>query len=165
MHYFEEMEKRFFLDALYESIFPDVKNRNDIIVGINQYDKRTKQSFVVVSPSLNGNYFFKTKSIFYNRFKLSDYKIKKTDSFLAVPAEKSLNPQDLIDYMNMSYLNSVNVRTATDNYDLVKGLQVYLQKEFLKDFELVSPQVGDTILLEVKENSYIFEGSLKIKFF
>lgn len=159
-----EQEKRFFKRALLLNIFPKIENIFEISISPPLRDAVTGHSFVRVKPWLSGKYFFKDKNISYFRFKLNDYKRKPRDAFLEVPVSRAENPQALVNYMNEIYLHSVNIRTVTNEYDILRGMQIELSKETLKAFDLSNPVVGQTLSLEVQERSYLFEGSLKIKF-
>jgi hypothetical protein len=159
-----EREKRFFKRALILNVFPKIESINELSIGPPMRDSVTRQSYVRVSPWLSGAFFFKPRNITYSRFNLKDYKVKTTDDHLEVPASRAENPQALVNYMNEIYLHSVNTRVITDQYDILRGMQIELTEETLKTFDLSNPVVGQNLLLEVQERSYLFEGSLKIKF-
>lgn len=159
-----EQEKRFFMRALLLNIFPNTENISELSISPPMRDKVTGHTYVKVKPWLSGKFFFKNKNISYSRFNLVDYKRKINDTHLEVPVSKAENPEALVNYMNEIYLHSVNIRTVTSQYDVMRGMQIELSKETLKTFNLSNPVVGQILLLEVQEDSYLFEGSLKIKF-
>lgn len=160
----KEHEKRFFQRALITSIFPNIDNVNDVIIGPPQKDLVTGLSYVKVRPWLNSKHFFKEKNVTYSRFRLEDYKNKINDPHLEVPCVQVQNPHTLVNYMNEIYLHSFNTRKTTSQYDVLTGLQIELRKDTLKAFDFSSPIPGQMLLLEAEKNSYLFEGSLKIKF-
>lgn len=155
-------ERNFLVKAIVRNIYPNVTEDDIVIEPYRLLSNGFAQ--VRVSPNIHSAAFFAERDVSYERFKLNDYKPKSTDPHLSVPAIRATNPQELVNYMNEVYLNSVNVRERTQVYDIFRGFQWTLALSQLQEFSLSNPLPDDTLLIRYKDNSYIFTGYLRIKF-
>ena len=166
MSHLDELERQFFKKVVLKNIHPKLEHDSSLILS-RPFTENGPSGFntkVTIAASAHGVVFFGAKDIFYDRFKLSDYKLKVTDEYLEIPFDKAKTKLELINYMNGVYLNSASARVTNELYDFFRSSQVLLKIENLKDFDIFNPVTNDKLILEVKKGSYLFEGSLSIKF-
>lgn len=159
-------ERDFFKSILIKNIFPELEYAK--YIDVTEPTKNIGDGFfktqVIVTPSIHSPCFFAAKRIVFDRFKINEYRANSTNEFFEVPAEKAQNPQQLVNYMNEVYLHSSNVREIKSGYDLIRGFQISLKLDNLKTFGLSFPAPENVLFIEAVEDSYLFEGSLLIKF-
>lgn len=167
MSSYKEYEKAFLLKALGFHTPQWTSMIKHIVLGPPKkvLNNAAYNTSVKLSTHVHSPYFFGEKVVDYNRFSLRDYKVHKDADFLEVPHLKASNPLELINYMNEVYLNAVNVLDKRNPDFFVRGLQTTMKLETLKSFQLSSPQPGKFLVVHAREDSHLFEGSLKIKFF
>lgn len=127
---------------------------------------------ITLKPNIHSEAYFGMIKVKYTRFNIGDYRVSKEDKQIEVPAIEVQTKAQLINYMNELYLHSVTIQEklkANSLYNYLeqttyKGKQIELKLENLKDFVLNYPSHGIVLIIEAKENSYLFTGSLRIKF-
>ena len=157
-------EKAFLKAAIIRNVYPTIEKQSELVLGelrsLESYNNFT--TAIKVAASVHGAIFFNEKEIRYDRFNLADYKPSVHDKELTVPASKVNTPLELINYMNEQYLNTYNVKERTPL--LFRGFQIVIYLEDVEPFTISNPVIGNTLSIKAKSNSYIFEGSLLIKF-
>lgn len=164
MNALQSKERDFLKKILSYNVFPEINSKDFTISSVVKQTFNEYTSKITIFAVLDSKVYFRMQDVYYNRFSLSDYKVKTTDPSLIIEADKVSSVDELIDYMNEIYLNTSVVGQKVKDFLLTKGIQIRLKKENLEPFRLENPQAGDNLTIFAVDNSYIFEGSLLIEF-
>lgn len=173
------LEKDFFLRYVIELLYiqnphiDELLRPSDLVVtNLIATNRSDFDTGVGIAVDRRSTLYTKDIMVSYNRFNLKDYKDKKEDEYLLVPAQKVQNKAQLLNYMNDLYVNSVNIRKRVKSnglfnnkiFDSIYGEQMKIIEENLQSFDLSYPAPDNILYIAAAEDSFLFTGSLRIKF-